>query len=63
MAGDSQKETAACKEFQERLQELIQVEGKLYGDPHLQRCDSCRGLVVELEEIADAARHNFGRFN
>jgi hypothetical protein len=61
MAGDSQGETAACKEFQERLQELLQRGEELYDDPHLQGCDFCRRLVVELEVIADAARRHFGR--
>jgi hypothetical protein len=63
MVGDSERETAARKEFQQRLPVLLQSGEELYDDPHLQGCDVCRALVVDLEQIGDAARRRFERYN
>jgi hypothetical protein len=45
-----------CEEFQESLPELIATDQDYWGHPHLQKCDLCRALVVELDTIAEAAR-------
>jgi hypothetical protein len=63
MVDESKREGVACKEFQQRLPELLQSGEKLYDDPHLPSCDRCRALVVDLEQIADAARRRFERYN
>jgi predicted anti-sigma-YlaC factor YlaD len=38
---------------------LIESSGNLNGHPHLQTCELCRALLVDLQTIAEAARQLF----
>ena len=60
MTNDSEPGAQSCQEFQQRLQVLVGAGEDLYGDPHLQTCQRCRALVVDLEKIAENARELFG---
>jgi len=60
MNSAAEDRSRACEEFQQRLSVLVQSGEALYGDPHLENCTYCRGLVVDLETIAEAARDLFG---
>jgi len=62
MASDSENDTRSCEDFQEKLPDLMQAREELYRDPHLKTCERCRALLIELEQIADAARR-FKRYN
>jgi hypothetical protein len=57
---DSEPEARDCQEFQRRLTVLLETGEDLYRDPHLQTCEHCRALVVDLEKIAENARELFG---
>jgi len=60
MSSDPEHDVKACAEFQQKLAELFEKD-EVYADPHLQSCDRCRALVVDLELIAEEARRFFGR--
>lgn len=49
----------SCEEFQAQLPELIGAGEDVASHPHLQSCELCRALLVELETIAEAARQLF----
>lgn len=63
MRADSEYNTADCAEFQRRLPTLFEDGDALYKDSHLQNCERCRMLVIDLEYIAEEARRLFGREN
>jgi|HubBroStandDraft_5_1064220.scaffolds.fasta_scaffold2743984_1 hypothetical protein len=63
MASDSEFESMACKEFQQRLPKLLESGDELYSDAHLRSCELCRALVIDLEKIADEGRRRFERYN
>jgi predicted anti-sigma-YlaC factor YlaD len=44
----------SCEEFQALVPELI-AAGSVYTHPHLQNCDLCRALIVDLDMIAEEA--------
>lgn len=54
MVADPKKMT--CKEFQAELSELLISGEDLFSHPHLQGCERCRALVVDLEMIAEMPR-------
>lgn len=60
MTDDSEPEATDCQEFQRRLTTLLVAGEDLYRDRHLQTCERCRALVVDLEKIAENARDLFG---
>jgi hypothetical protein len=45
-----------CAEFQARMAERIAAGEDLASYPHMQTCERCRGLVSDLEHIAQVAR-------
>lgn len=45
-----------CREFQERLADLIGSGALVTSHPHYASCGNCRALVAQLETIAEAAR-------
>lgn len=51
-----------CKEFQDKLPDLIASGEDLSQHPHLQTCPLCRALLTDLETIAEAARQLFPAF-
>lgn len=59
MTGVSEPDATDCEEFQRRLA-LFGAGEDLYRDRHLQTCERCMALVVDLEEIAENARDLFG---
>ena len=57
MTGDPSK--LSCTEFQAQLPELIGLGEDTAAHPHVQSCELCRALLVDLETIAEAARQLF----
>ena len=47
-----------CTAFQAQLPELI-GSGEITDHPHIQSCELCRALLIDLETIAEAARQLF----
>jgi hypothetical protein len=45
----------SCDAFQAQLPELIGKGTPLIFHPHIQNCDDCRALFIDLETIAEAA--------
>ncbi len=54
-SGDKQADSE-CYEFQELMSERIVAGQRLQEHPHMLTCERCRGLVRDLEAIAEAAR-------
>lgn len=46
----------SCREFQEKLPELIASGESIAHHPHYRSCELCRALLADLETIAEAAR-------
>ncbi len=49
----------SCEEFQAQLAELVGSGEGPAAHPHVQSCERCRALLVDLETIAEAARQLF----
>lgn len=56
MVVNQSHEGVTCAQFQNELADLIARDVDLYSHPHLQRCENCRRVIVDLEIIAEAAR-------
>ena len=41
-----------CREFQQRFADEIASGHELYPYPHLQKCEDCRALFLDLQRIA-----------
>jgi hypothetical protein len=55
------RDAADCENFQEKVAERLAVGDKtFYQDPHLENCAYCRGILVDLETISEAARDLLG---
>ena len=55
----SNPETMCCAEFQAQLPDLIASGAEAAAHPHLKSCEACRGLLADLETVAEAARRLF----
>jgi hypothetical protein len=56
MVVNQSHEAETCEQFQRQLADLIARDTDLYSHPHLQHCETCCRLIVDLERIAEAAR-------
>ena len=54
MAADPEK--INCVEFQAQLTEKMSLGEDAFSHPHVQACERCRALLVDLEMIAEEAR-------
>ena len=57
MVVNQSHEAETCEQFQSQLADLITRGADLYSHPHLQHCETCRRLFIDLERIAEAACH------
>jgi hypothetical protein len=48
--------TIGCKEFENQLEQWMEGDRPLQGQPHIRECPRCRGLVEDLSLIQSAAR-------
>ncbi len=53
---DADPEKMNCLEFQAQLSEMMSRGEDVYSHPHVQACERCRALLVDLEIIAEKAR-------
>jgi RNA polymerase sigma-70 factor (ECF subfamily) len=51
--------TPSCRKFQAQLPGLIGTGKNLNLHPHIQSCELCRALLIDLQTIAEAARNLF----
>lgn len=56
MAMSEDPKTMSCEEFQDQLSQLIESGADVKRHPHAQGCELCRGLLKDLERIAEEAR-------
>jgi predicted anti-sigma-YlaC factor YlaD len=56
MANSREKEMMTCEQFQSLLPAVLESGKKVFGHSHLQECQLCRSLVVDLERIAEESR-------
>jgi hypothetical protein len=50
------QQNQACAAFQAQLPELFDVGADMSAHPHLKDCDQCKGLVSDLQYIAQQAK-------